>query len=674
MKTLSLASRLLWTLCCFGGGLLRPSRAQSVPSWTYWDEVRLAHLVTTDANVSDAVGVDGGNRPDAPLTPLLPVQLQQEDGSFVAHRIVHLASFLPFLAGTRVSSYDEAAAVLLAIYHWNHPATSPIPLPTACNIRLTTAFYDTRLDPIHTTTLLSNILRDRQAFPAAIVGAFRSAVTSPLAVLASVHDLPVISPASTSADLEDVEVYPTVARTAPSSVQEAAALADFLHTVWKVPRVAMLYVADAFGAALAREFQEYAAGLGMDVTAVPFSARRPETSIPAAVQRLADLQYRYTVCITFPHTYEDIMTVAHAAGLVTGNHVWLFYGLDETTFQGQTSEAAWAVDSVLAQATAGIGILQLTTNRQTQVRQPGDGAYGEFPDPPVSVQDKIRQEWSTTLQSRDFQDYFSSKLPTSVVQRLPHARGPQSDWTYFVYDAVVSLGMTMCRVTEPYLFTAVDLMPQFVNLSYSGATGNVAFTATQTRASAQFTLWNVLPVAANATTGGFSLTPTAHYNEGAWTVLRSFVFRNGQSTPPAALAPANVNLDVLDDVPFIFGAVVATVIVGFGLYCLLWTWRHRASPVVCAAQPLFLQLVAIGIIVQGMSLLPPTFFKWADWGYDDRACNATQWVREKQRMVHTRVNYENGATHSLPSTHSFTLLVFPSPVERCTQKLGGCTR
>jgi hypothetical protein len=133
--------------------------------------------------------------------------------------------------------------------------------------------------------------------------------------------------------------------------------------------------------------------------------------------------------------------------------------------------------------------------------------------------------------------------------------------------------------------------------------------------------------------GGFSVTPTAHYNDGAWTVQRSFIFRNGQSTPPAALAPANVDLDVLDDVPFIFGAIVATVIVGFGMCCLLWTWRHRDSAVVCAAQPLFLQLVAIGITIQGVSLLPPTLFKWADWGYHDTACNATQWVRRNNRDI-----------------------------------------
>ena len=143
--------------------------------WNFWDEVR------REAETADVTVDNNGNLQEQRGSSLLAVTLS--NGESV--RMAHLVTFLPFLGGMRLSSYDEAAAVLLALSHLNHPGNSVVSPnnihPNTCDLRFTTDLYDSLLNEIHSTAILNNLLR--QSPPSAIIGAFRSAVTAPLSIL-----------------------------------------------------------------------------------------------------------------------------------------------------------------------------------------------------------------------------------------------------------------------------------------------------------------------------------------------------------------------------------------------------------------------------------------------------------------------------------------------------------
>lgn len=169
------------------------------------------------------------------------------------YRLADLAVFMPMSTRNDESStrsslvLDEIAMVLLAIHHFNNKHLSPIfsSSPEAangeddnnkelrtmqltdCNVRLTADFIDSESDAVKSTAALSELMERPQRHllhkprPSAVVGSFRSSVTSPLAILSAVNNVPQITAASTSNDLDDKEVYPLLARTCTSSDGEA---------------------------------------------------------------------------------------------------------------------------------------------------------------------------------------------------------------------------------------------------------------------------------------------------------------------------------------------------------------------------------------------------------------------------------------------------------------------
>jgi Receptor family ligand binding region len=173
----------------------------------------------------------------------------------------------------------EVSMVLLAIHHFNNKELSPIFSSTSlrsngrdhgdvgddealssvqlvseenCNVRLTADFYDTESNAVKSTKDLSELLKRhhdslQDSLPSAIVGAFESSVTSPLAILSSVENIAQISAGSTSDDFEDDEVYPLLARTCTSSYNEARgkelsfAMCTVFTASFEKPCVAHLY-------------------------------------------------------------------------------------------------------------------------------------------------------------------------------------------------------------------------------------------------------------------------------------------------------------------------------------------------------------------------------------------------------------------------------------------------
>jgi len=139
-----------------------------------------------DRNESNVLVVDVRNGDD-----------DSGNGNTTTYRMAHIATFIPFSNGTfvRAGIHNDAASVLLAIKHFNsyldegrsaEPANGTaassekrsildsVGLDRNCNVRLTTELFDSRLDPIVSTSILADDVLKRKHKPAAVLGAYRS--------------------------------------------------------------------------------------------------------------------------------------------------------------------------------------------------------------------------------------------------------------------------------------------------------------------------------------------------------------------------------------------------------------------------------------------------------------------------------------------------------------------
>ena len=189
------------------------------------------------------------------------------DANGTTFRLCHLTSMLPSTNdGTNLQPdfglYTEGAG-LLAMIDFNNRDESIVPNLKArlkdCDVRLTMEFQDTQFSPIEASRVLTQDILTREHSltnprPISMIGATRSAVTAPLAVLGGIHELPLVSYGSTSSQLDDKDSYPYFGRTVPTNEGDAVATVSYLRNVLGVTHCAVIYVKDGFGLAFLEEF------------------------------------------------------------------------------------------------------------------------------------------------------------------------------------------------------------------------------------------------------------------------------------------------------------------------------------------------------------------------------------------------------------------------------------
>lgn len=265
------------------------------------------------------------------------------DSKGMKYRLGQISGFLPFSDGSvlRDGVENDGFAMLLAIHHFNNVGISPFldsEEISKCNIKFTAEMFDTQFSPINSTRLFTRILQRnntlKSPFPSAVIGAYRSAVTSPLAILTGVNNIPQISYASTSSDFDVKEQYPFFGRTIMSSVGEAQITIDYFSTILKATHIGVLFVTDSFGSALQKAFQDAASNVGITTDSFAFSFSDADGSeIQNAVKSLKKTQFNIFYVIGFELHYKFIMEAAYEEGLVSDDNVWIFNGFDPSAFQ-----------------------------------------------------------------------------------------------------------------------------------------------------------------------------------------------------------------------------------------------------------------------------------------------------------------------------------------------------
>ena len=161
--------------------------------------------------------------------------------------------------------------------------------------------------------------------PCAFVGAYRSSVTDPTALITGFLNYPQVSPASTAVSLDE---RPLLARTVPSDAGNVVPLVQYLTQVWNINHLVILNVNDAFGNAYVDAMRQAAVVYAPDlvIRQVPLDQEATPQAIATAVAAVKQTEYRYVLALVFGDaTHDALMLEAHAQGIAgNGVHQWMF--------------------------------------------------------------------------------------------------------------------------------------------------------------------------------------------------------------------------------------------------------------------------------------------------------------------------------------------------------------
>lgn len=446
-----------------------------------------------------------------------------------------------YLPVNSIGYYDGVASISLAMEHLNTGNGSIVPeisgLDEKCPLRFTTKSFDTECQQIVAVDHVIS-LTDRgsvgQLFPTTILGASRSSISMPTAMISGLRDVPQISPVSTSSALDDKEQYKLFGRTIPNddgtSIPALAKLNE-----WGVNHLAVLYIDDSYGNAFMKGLVSAAqqAATNLQIQTVNIVPDPDAEAIQSAVQQLAETQYTYFFGILFDSHIDQIMTEAYNQGIAgTGIHNWIF----SDSMGSYLADRQYEAGSKLALAYRGTGVLTAT-----------GGISG------MSQYDKLDRAMQSMKNDQDI-SYLESLFPIGYANNVTvnHTMVSRDDEflsapTFiapFLYDAVVAIGLAACRLRAiSDLFTGEELYQALKNTTFEGTSGSVVFdseSGTRDPNSAVFLLQNFVYDNEFETDGDmirFKSIDTDIFRSGQWDSLVPYTFNDGTNDVSADLPP-----------------------------------------------------------------------------------------------------------------------------------------
>ncbi|CAB9525328.1 Receptor-type guanylate cyclase gcy [Seminavis robusta] len=407
----------------------------------------------------------------------------------------HLTAIIPFTTGDQKPFHialEDAAVIALAIQDLNSGNGILVPeiqgLNESCNVRFTTEWLDTEFQGGVALGHVVEQANKQTQPPCAFLGAYRSAVSMPMAIATGLFQVPQVSAASTSASLDDASQYPLFGRTIPSDTGNAIPTIIYMHTVLGLQHVAIINVNDAFGNAYVEGMRHAAAihAPQLKIHQVPLD--EGQAAISAAVASVKAIEYRYIFMIVFTaETHDAIMTEAYQTGVAgDGQHVWIY----ADSFLGVLDGRSFVKDGPLHKSYRGSGMVEIVGGF------PGMPKYDSF------VQHVTEMDNPADLQTigalfpphDDWPTYDAHTYVTG--QHESYLKDVTSIFAPFTYEAVVGLGLAACQAAEQIgtlAFTGQQHFDAFKNLSFTGISGPVVFdpaTGTRDPASALYKVNN----------------------------------------------------------------------------------------------------------------------------------------------------------------------------------------
>ncbi|CAB9520190.1 acid type B receptor subunit 2 [Seminavis robusta] len=567
-------------------------------------------------------------------------------GDGTQYRLAELKAFLPLSNGAsiRAGYQDDAAAALLAVYHFNNLDMSPIITEEdveGCDVKLTMEIVDSKFSPIGSTRVFTESLHTENTLstplPTAVIGAYRSATTSPLAILTGVNGIPQASYASSSTDFDVKEQFPLFGRTVTSSTGEAKVALDYFQSI-KASHVGVLFVTDAYGSALQKAFQDAAndAGMVTDSVAFSFSADLNGDEIENAIDHLKHTEFRLFYVICFENHLRPIVKTALEHGIIGPDYLWIFPGFERTAVEPLISG-----DTMMAKATLGMGLLNVEGGVRKEPIIPKLGLVAPLEDVPETGYEKFRTAWRKARAHSTFVEFLQAKLPNSLEtiegfdREAPFSNEPGS-FRPMLYDAVMGMALAMCRAGDSTeFFTGTNIYDEFLQLNFTGASGSVRIsneTGTREFQSLTYALWNIQPYEDADEHGNpqVKLVPSARYDNGVWKSIvgNPYIFADGSLNPPESLPPVDEKMNYIGDAGRIAAFVLMALVMLASVLSLVWMGLFWQERVVSSSQPLFLVLVSVGSFVMVSAIIPLSYDETVTEEIEslNSACMAGPWL------------------------------------------------
>eukprot|EP00961_Rhodomonas_salina_P122272 1646590-Rhodomonas_salina.1 len=156
----------------------------------------------------------------------------------------------------------------------------------------------------------------------AIVGSYRSAVTGPLALAASIESTPVIVWSASATSLSDRDTYPTLSRLNLNDLALAKSIVQVISMGgWK--EFGLVYLDDAWGRGMAQNLLSSVSDFGIEILqAAPF-ALGDEAGIEDAVRQVAQSRARVLLSLAFDSDLEALTASADRHGLLGQGYTWI---------------------------------------------------------------------------------------------------------------------------------------------------------------------------------------------------------------------------------------------------------------------------------------------------------------------------------------------------------------
>ena len=558
----------------------------------------------------------------------------------------------------------RAAAVALALDHLNTGNGAVISevggLDGWCDIKFTTELFDTAGVETHAVVQVAEVLSrtttnssirvgaattatsvtdggeveelqvsQEGQQPCAFLGAWRSEVTAPLALLTSDFGYPQLSPLSLSEKLDDVELFPLLATMRPSTSHLARILVDLLDSELHLTHIAALYTDDSYGVSYVSALREAAANRGIIMQDVGFPSGAENMTL--TVQALKDTGYKFFVGIVITAAeHVRLMEEAYRQGIAgSGEYNWVF-----------TKYIGYDINSSPIMRKASTGVLDFYALPSI----PGAGRY-----------DVLIEELKA-LRNADDLEYLQSKLPSNngrlsfespiySAQTFEDANEDTDTALYsglaLFYDAVVALGLGACsarnvsmaaaaspsQAQSPLLNAGEMHFHSTLASNFLGASGSVRFeplSGSRDGPSALYILNNYVPDTARDSfvgsetsvddkrgssqdsTSNLTRVPVKHYVDG-WVTLEPILYSNGKDQTPLSLPPQEVNMNYLGSVLRAIGLTLCGLILALSIACASWTHYYQEHRIVRSSQPIFLHAVCAGVFLAGSSIIALSF-------------------------------------------------------------------
>jgi ABC-type branched-subunit amino acid transport system substrate-binding protein len=413
-----------------------------------------------------------------------------------------------------------------------------------------------------------------------VIGASSSGVSVPTALITGVLNIPQISFAATSEELDNKAQFPRFMRTIGPDPFVAYAICKYWRSVG-YEHAAVIYVNDNYGEAYKEALVSHCLAMGFKaVPTVPFRDGDTPDALRAQVAKLGATKLNVFMIIAVSFGVTTIIEEAAQLGLVGKGKSWML------------SDGIWEDELVvLPKATQALasGMLKVMAAGGIDSNVRYKSYVRDWPAFNFSTLDRFVAPWWSF-------PALGAKAPTDMTQHVGT----------FAYDAVVAAGLMACSVAPQGALPAnwgSQAWTAKSSLSFDGLTGRVEFDELGNRKidTVNFEMYNMRLADGSATT---TLVGAYDVEQKQW-VLPARLVLNGDSSEPISDRPLPLH-DLRRPGAELraAGRAMCAINVVLALACVVWAFLHRRSAVVRASQLIFLNLIALGTVVSSLAIIP----------------------------------------------------------------------